>query len=58
MTIEQQIYEAKQKLNWLIDGYYINCVLSFTKGKFHIPSEIIVKYYNVNMDYFRPYIKN
>lgn len=52
--VESRIYEATQKIKWLVDGYFINCVLPFTKGKFYIPTDWIIKHYNVNQNYFKP----
>lgn len=54
MKIEERIYEAIKKLEWLIDGYHVNCILPFTKGKFFISTEWIVKHYNVDISYFKP----
>jgi hypothetical protein len=54
MDIDSMFYEAQKKIEWLVDGYFINCLLPGTKGKFYIPTEWIVKHYNVEMEYFRP----
>ena len=43
-------YEAKQRLKWFIDGYFIHCLGSlFSK----MSTERICELYNVEMSYFR-----
>lgn len=35
----KKLETLKIKMSWLIDGYFINCVLPFVQGKFSIPDE-------------------
>ena len=53
MNPEEKLYELKMKMNWLIDGYSVNCVLPHIAGKFILPVEWIVENYNVDISYFR-----
>jgi len=55
INVDKYIHELerqKKKMEWLINGYFINCLLP--NVKFSIPIEWIVKNYNVEMDYFEP----
>jgi hypothetical protein len=52
MTIEEQLYEAKKRMGWFIDGYFIHCIPSSMWSI--ISTERIVELYNVEMEYFRP----
>lgn len=56
MTTEQRLYELEKKIDWLIDGYFTNCILKSTEGKFCISTEWIVQCYNVEIIYFRPHL--
>lgn len=52
MSIDEQLYEANQRMKWFIDGYFIHCIPSYMWSK--LTTERIVELYNVEMDYFRP----
>ena len=56
MTTEQRIYESQKIMDWLIDSYFTNLILK-NKLKEGITAEWIVKNYNVEMEYFRPWTK-
>ena len=43
-------YEAKQRLKWLIEGYFIHCLGSLGSK---MSTERICELYNVEMSYFR-----
>ncbi len=45
-------YEAKKRLEWFIDGYFIHCLGSSFAN---LTTERICELYNVELDYFRPY---
>lgn len=46
---EKKLETLKIKMNWLIDGYFINCLLPSIKGRFSIPDEWIIKHYNTDL---------
>lgn len=51
--INRMEYEAKQRLKWFIDGYFIHNLGSlFSKVK----TERICELYNVEIGYFRPWV--
>jgi hypothetical protein len=50
--IDNRFYAANQIIKWLVDGYFINCVLSGYGTSRHITKEWIVGNYNVEMSYF------
>ena len=52
MSIDEQLYEANQRMKWFIDGYLIHCIPSYMWSK--LTTERIVELYNVEMDYSRP----
>ena len=52
MTIDEQIYEATQRIKWFIDGYFIHCIPASMWSS--VTTERIVELYNVEMEYFRP----
>jgi len=43
-------FEAKQRLKWFIEGYFIHCLGSLFKD---ISTERICELYNVELSYFR-----
>jgi len=51
MNLEELFYEAKQRINWYIDGIGIHCLSwdSFNR----LSTERIVEIYNVDMSYFK-----
>jgi hypothetical protein len=52
--LEKLEYEAKQRLEWFITGYFVHCLgRHFSKTT----TETICERYNVELDYFRPWIK-
>jgi len=52
MSIDEQLYEANQRMKWFINGYFIHCIPSHMW--FNLKTERIVELYNVDMEYFRP----
>lgn len=55
IDIEPQLKELnilRKKMEWLINGYHVNCVLPTIKGDCIIPVEWIVQCYNVEISYF------
>ena len=52
MTIEEQLYEVKKRMEWFIDGYFIHCIPSSMWSR--LTTESIVVLYNIEMEYFRP----
>ena len=52
MTIDEQIYEATQRMKWFIDGYFVHCIPAHMWP--NLSTERIVVLYNVDMEYFRP----
>lgn len=50
--IDNRFYAANQIIKWLVDGYFINGVLSGCGPLQHITREWIVENYNVEMSYF------
>lgn len=51
LTIDEQLYELKQRLNWFISGIGRHGI---TWNQFkYLTAEWIVKHYNVEMTYFR-----
>lgn len=46
---EKKLETLKIKMNWLIDGYFINGLLPSIKGMFSIPDEWIIKHYNTDL---------
>ena len=50
--IEKIIYETEKRIEWYIRGIGRHCLSPKVFAK--IPTEWIVKNYNVEMDYFRP----
>lgn len=52
--IEQIIYEHTKRIEWWLSGT-IHCIPA--KMFVNIPTETIVKFYNVEMEYFRPKTK-
>ncbi len=51
LSVDEQVYEAIQRMKWFIDGYFIHCIPSEMWSS--IPTERIVKLYNVEMDFFK-----
>jgi hypothetical protein len=51
MSIDEQVYEAKQRMRWFIDGYFIHCITSSMWN--NLSTERIVELYNVEMDFFK-----
>jgi hypothetical protein len=52
MSFDEQLYEAKQRMRWFINGYFIHCIPANMWNR--LTTERIVELYNVEMDYFRP----
>ena len=52
MSVDEQLYEAKQRMRWFINGYFIHCIPSSMWSI--LTTERIVELYNVEMEYFRP----
>lgn len=48
----EEIEVAKRKINWLVDGYFTNCLLMNDLG--NITVERICELYNVELSHFRP----
>jgi hypothetical protein len=51
MNLDNEIYKAKQKMNWLIDGVGVHCIPLSLWDKLSV--ERIVELYNVEMEYFK-----
>lgn len=52
--INKMEYEAIQRLKWFINGYFNHCLGNL----FHkISTERICELYNVELEYFRPWMK-
>lgn len=49
--LESQIYEARQRCNWFIDGYFKHGLTPELFSK--MSTESICEIYNVEIDYFR-----
>ena len=53
-TIDKKIHEATKRLEWFINGRFIHCLPPSMWA--NITTERIVELYNVELEYFRPWI--
>jgi hypothetical protein len=50
--LDSRFYSAQKLINWLVDGYFINCVLSTCGPSQNISKEWVVENFNVEISYF------
>jgi tRNA(Glu) U13 pseudouridine synthase TruD len=53
--IDRKVYEAQKRIEWFINGYFIHCIPSIMWNS--LTTERIVELYNVDMNFFRPWLK-